>query len=206
MAITTYSQLQTSIANWLDRDDMASVIPDFIALAEKQMEREVRHYKMVERSSGALDSQYSAVPADWLETIRFSISSGDTFKLEMTTLNDLMTRRQNARNTSGRPQFYAHVGETFELFPTPDATYTMELVYYQEIPKLSASQTTNWLLGDAPDAYLYGALLQAAPYLGEDERVAVWAQLYAGAIASLNAASDRTKQTSAGMRIQVNTY
>lgn len=206
MAITTYSQLQTSIANWLDRDDMASVIPDFIALAEKQMEREVRHYKMVERSSGELDSQYSAVPADWLETIRFSISSGDTFKLEMTTLNDLMTRRQNTRNTSGRPQFYAHVGETFELFPTPDATYTMELVYYQEIPKLSASQTTNWLLGDAPDAYLYGALLQAAPYLGEDERVAVWAQLYAGAIASLNAASDRTKQTSAGMRIQVNTY
>ena len=206
MAITTYSQLQTSIANWLDRDDMASVIPDFIALAEKQMEREVRHYKMVERSSGALDSQYSAVPADWLETIRFSISSGDTFKLEMTTLNDLMTRRQNTRNTSGRPQFYAHVGETFELFPTPDATYTMELVYYQEIPKLSASQTTNWLLGDAPDAYLYGALLQAAPYLGEDERVSVWAQLYAGAIASLNAASDRTKQTSAGMRIQVNTY
>lgn len=206
MAVTDYTELKASIADWLDRDDLTNQIPDFITFAEKQMQRQVRHYKMVERSSGALDSQYSAVPADWLETIRFGISSGDTFTLSLTTLSDLMTRRQNTQNSVGRPQYYAHVGETFELFPTPDATYTMELVYYQEIPALSASQTTNWLLTDAPDAYVYGALTQAAPFLGEDERVQTWAQLYANAITSLNAASDRTKQTSAGMRIQVNTY
>jgi hypothetical protein len=66
MSITTYSELKTSIANWLDRSDLTSVIPDFIMLAEKQMERTVRHHKMIERSSGALDSQYSAVPADWI--------------------------------------------------------------------------------------------------------------------------------------------
>ena len=206
MAVTNYTELKASIADWLDRDDLTNQIPDFITFAEKQMQRQVRHYKMVERSSGALDSQYSAVPADWLETIRFGISSGNTFTLSLTTLSDLMTRRQNTQNSVGRPQYYAHVGETFELFPTPDATYTMELVYYQEIPALSASQTTNWLLTDAPDAYVYGALTQAAPFLGEDERVQTWAQLYANAITSLNAASDRTKQTSAGMRIQVNTY
>jgi hypothetical protein len=206
MAINTYAQLQASVADWLDRDDLGSQINDFIFLAEKQMEREVRHYKMVERSSGELDSQYSAVPADWIETIRFGISSGDTFALSLTTLSDLMMRRQNTRNTSGRPQYYAHVGELFELFPTPDATYTMELIYYQEIPKLSTSQTTNWLLTDAPDAYLYGSLMQAAPFLGEDQRIQVWSQLYAGAVSSLNNASDRTKQSSAGMRIQVNTY
>ena len=96
MAVSNYSELKASIADWLDRDDLTSQIPDFITFAEKQMQRQVRHYKMVERSSGALDSQYSAVPADWLETIRFSISSGDTFALEMTTINDLMTRRQNS--------------------------------------------------------------------------------------------------------------
>lgn len=206
MAITTYSELKTAIGNWLDRDDLTAVIPDFITLAEQQMERELRHYKMIERSSGALDSQYSAVPADWLETIRFSITTSETFALEMTTLTDLMTRRQNSRNTLQRPQYFAHIGEAFELFPTPDATYTMELVYYQAIPKLSDSQTTNWLLTDGVDAYLYGALLQAAPYLGDDERVSVWAQLYSGAVSSLNNSSDKTKQSSAGMRIQVNTY
>jgi hypothetical protein len=206
MAITTYTELKTAIANWLDRDDLTSVIPDFITIAEKQMEREIRHYKMIERSSGALDSQYSAVPADWLETVRFSITTGDTFKLEMTTLNDMMTRRESNQNTQGRPQFYAHIGETFELFPTPDQTYTMELIYYQDIPKLSASQTTNWLLGDAPDAYLYGSLMQAAPYLGEDERVAIWSSLYAKAVADINRVSLKTSQSSSGMRIQVNTY
>lgn len=206
MAITTYAELKTSVGNWLDRDDLTSTIPDFISLAEKQMEREVRHYKMIERASGALDSQYSAVPADWLETLRFSITSGNTFALEMTTLSDLMTRRQNNQNAVGRPAYYAHIGSAFELFPTPDTTYTMELVYYQEIPELSDSQTTNWLLTDAPDAYLYGALMQAAPYLGEDERVQIWNGLYASAVASLNRVSLKTSQSSAGMKIQVNSY
>jgi hypothetical protein len=82
----------------------------------------------------------------------------------------------------------------------------MELIYYQDIPKLSASQTTNWLLGDAPDAYLYGSLMQAAPYLGEDERVAIWSSLYAKAVADINRVSLKTSQSSSGMRIQVNTY
>jgi hypothetical protein len=206
MALSTYSELKTSIGSWLNRDDLTDQIPDFINFAEKQMQRQIRHYKMVERSSGELDSQYSAVPADWLETIRFSITSGDGFALQLTTINDLIIRRQNSRNANGRPQFYAHIGESFELFPTPDAAYIMELVYYQEIPALSDSQTTNWLLTDAPDAYVYGALTQAAPFLGEDERLPTWAQLYTSAIQGLNSSSDRAKQSSAGMRIQVNSY
>lgn len=206
MAITTYAGLQSAISNWLDRDDLTSVIPDFISLAEHQMERSVRHYKMVERSSGALDSQYSAVPADWLETIRFGISSGDTYRLEMTSLDDLMARRQSNTNISGRPKYFAHVGETLELFPTPDATYTTELVYYQKIPALSASNTTNWLLGDAPDAYLYGSLMQAAPYLGDDERVTVWNSLYNAAVVSLNTASEKTKNSASALRMKVTSY
>lgn len=206
MALTTFLELKTAIANWLDRDDLTSVIPDFISLAEHQMERSVRHYKMVERSSGALDSQYSAVPADWLETIRFGISSGDTYRLEMTSLDDLMARRQSNTNIAGRPKYFAHVGETLELFPTPDATYTTELVYYKKIPALSGSNTTNWLLDDAPDAYLYGALMQAAPYLGEDERVTVWNSLYNAAVASLNAASEKTKNSASALRMKVTSY
>ena len=206
MAITTYSELKTAVGNWLNRDDLTSVIPDFITLAEVDINRKLRHYKMIERVDATLDSRYVQVPADWLETVRFSITTGDTFKLEMTTLNDMMTRRESNQNTQGRPQFYAHIGETFELFPTPDQTYTMELIYYQDIPKLSDSQTTNWLLGDAPDAYLYGSLMQAAPYLGEDERVAVWSSLYAKAVTDINRVSLKTSQSSSGMRIQVNTY
>ncbi len=63
MALTTFAELKTSIADWLNRDDLTTVIPDFITLAEHQMEREVRHYKMIERSNANLDSRYSQVPS-----------------------------------------------------------------------------------------------------------------------------------------------
>ena len=206
MRITTYSGLQSSIANWLDRDDLTSVIQDFISLAEHRMERSIRHYKMVERSTGALDSQYSAVPADWLETIRFSITDGNTSKVEQTTVSDLMDKRAAGLNQTGRPRFYAHVGESFELYPTPDQTYNIELLYYQKIPALSTSQTSNWILDMAPDAYLYGALLQAAPYLGEDERVQVWNGLYTAAISELNAANEKTRYSGTALRMRLSAY
>ena len=206
MAITTYAELKTAMANWLDRDDLTSKIPDFIFLAEKQIERQVRHYKMVERSSGELDTQYSAVPADWIETIRFGISSGNTFQLEMTTMQDLLARREKSANVAGRPKYFAHIGETIELFPTPDATYTTELVYYQRLPYLSDSNTTNWLLTDAPDAYLYGSLLQSAPYLAEDERIQVWGSFFTSAVSTLNSTSETTKTSSSSLRMKVNTY
>lgn len=170
------------------------------------MERSVRHYKMVERSTGALDSQYSAVPADWLETIRFSITDGNTSKVEQTTVSDLMDKRAAGLNQTGRPRFYAHVGETFELYPTPDQTYNIELLYYQKIPALSGSQTSNWILDMAPDAYLYGALLQAAPYLGEDERVQVWNGLYTAAISELNAANEKTRYSGTALRMRLSAY
>ena len=170
------------------------------------MERSIRHYKMVERSSGALDSQYSSVPADWLETIRFSITDNNTSKVEQTTVSDLMDKRAVGLNQTGLPKFYAHVGETFELYPTPDQTYTIELLYYQKIPALSGSQTTNWLLGDAPDAYLYGSLLQAAPYLGEDERVNVWSNLYTAAVTSLNAVNEKTRHSGTALRMRLAAY
>lgn len=206
MAITTYSELKAAIANWLDRDDLTNVIPDFITLAEHQMERLVRHYKMVERSSGALDSQYSAVPADWLETIRMSISDGNTSKVDQTSLTDLMDKREAGLNQVGRPRFYAHAGESFELYPTPNQTYNIELMYYQKIPALSASQTTNWLLDFAPDAYLYGSLVQASPYLGEDERVAVWNGLYNAAVASINAQNEKSRYSGSTLSMRLSAY
>ena len=206
MALTTFAELKTSIADWLNRDELTTVIPDFITLAEHQMEREVRHYKMIERSNANLDSRYSQVPSGWLETIRFTLNTGDTYRLEMVSIDDLSARRQTNQDTAGRPKYYAHVGDTFELHPTPDTTYATELVYYEKIDPLSDSNTSNWLLDTAPDAYLYGSLLQAAPYLAEDERIPIWSSAYAGAVASLNSSSDRTRQSSGNLRMKIAAY
>jgi hypothetical protein len=82
MALTTYDELKTSIADFLNRDDLTSVIPDFITMAEAEMHRRIRHWRQEKRSTAELDTQYSAIPADFLEVISFHISSGDYRSLE----------------------------------------------------------------------------------------------------------------------------
>ena len=83
MALTTYAELKTSIADFLNRDDLTSAIPDFITLAEADMQRRVKHWRQEKRSTAELDTQYSAIPADFLEAIRFYITSNDSSPLEL---------------------------------------------------------------------------------------------------------------------------
>jgi hypothetical protein len=206
MPITTYTDLKTSIASWLNRDDLTSVIPDFISLAEAGINRDLRHYKMIERADATLDSRYVQLPADWMETVRFSITSGNTYRLELVSRDDMLEYRQKTANTSGRPKFYANIGDTIEVFPTPDADYTMQLQYYSKTPALSDSNASNWLLLDAPDVYLYGTLIQSAPYLQDDARTQTWAALYAAALQSLQKASDDTRFAGSGLRMRVTSY
>lgn len=206
MAISTYTDLKTSIASWLNRDDLTSVIPDFISLAEAGINRDLRHYKMIERADATLDSRYVQLPADWMETVRFSITSGNTYRLELVSRDDMLEYRQKTANTSGRPRFYANIGDTIEVFPTPDADYTMQLQYYSKTPALSDSNASNWLLLDAPDVYLYGTLIQSAPYLQDDARTQTWAALYAAALQSLQKASDDTRFAGSGLRMRVTSY
>ena len=206
MAITTYDELKASIANWLNRDDLAAVIPDFIALAEAGINRDLRHYKMIERADATLDSRYVQIPADWMETVRFSITSGSTYRIELVSRDDMIEYRQKTLNASGRPRFYANIGDTIEVFPTPDAEYGMQLQYYAKTPALSDTNADNWLLRDAPDVYLYGALVQSAPYLQDDARTQTWAALYSAALQSLQRASDDTRFGGSGLRMRATSY
>lgn len=206
MAITTYDELKASIASWLNRDDLTAVIPDFIALAESSIDRDLRHYKMVQRADATLDSRYVQVPEDWVQTMRFTITSGNTFRIEATSIDDLAQLRQQNNDQPGRPRLYANVGHEIEVFPTPDTEYQMQLMYFGKTPALSATNTYNWLLQDAPDAYLYGALVQSAPYLNDDARTQVWASLYSNAIQSLQKSSDETRSAGSGLRMRTSGY
>jgi hypothetical protein len=101
MAITNYSELKSSIANWLNRDGDApllSVIPDFISLAEADINRKLRHYKMIERVDAVLDSRYVQVPNNWLETVRFNITASTTVKLDFIGPEDMLEKRQNPKS------------------------------------------------------------------------------------------------------------
>ena len=203
--ITNYANLQTTIADFLNRDDLTSVIPTFIQLAEAQMNRDLRHWRMEVRASGQQSSgdAYMQIPADWMETIRFHITDGGTYPLDLISRKALEDKRAGTMNESGRPRYYTHADSQFELYPTPNATVNTELLYFAKIPSLSDSNTTNWLLEDAPDVYLYGALLHSAPYLAEDERVGVWAQMYSAAVSQLNNKSEMSRMSGSGLTVKI---
>jgi len=206
VAITTYSELKSSIADFLNRSDLTSVIETFIDLGEAQMNRDVRHWEMENRVDGVQDSgdKFMQFPRDWLETIRFQVkTTNGVDTLDLTSVASISDKRQAANDEAGTPRFYAHVRGEFELFPTPDEETDFELLYYQRIPSLSDSNPSNWLLEYAPDIYLYGSLMHSAPYLQEDERVAVWAQMYSAAVQNLNAQSERVKNSGSGIRLNI---
>lgn len=183
MAITTYSELQSAIANWLNRDDLTSVIPDFISLAEAQIARDLRHWRQEKRVETAFDERYENLPTDWLETINIQLSTGE--QLRPASLSELAAKRR-ASDATGTPALYTITSGQIEMYPTPSSGITADLTYYARVPALSDEAPTNWILSEAPDIYLYGSLLQSAPYLVDDNRVAVWAGLYTNGVEKLN--------------------
>jgi hypothetical protein len=207
MSITNYTELKTAIADFLIRDDLTAVIPTFISLSEAQMQRDIRSNKMMARSQAQIDTRYLQLPTDWVETIRLHIADDTGHRLELTSLDDMLQERQsNNGGGSGKPSLYAHIGTSLEVYPEPQQIYDLELMYYQKIPALSVAAPTNWLLADAPDVYLYGALMQSAPYLSDDARMQVWGQLYASATAAINARAEEARYSGTGLRMRIRSY
>jgi hypothetical protein len=193
MPITTYSDLQTSVADYLDRSDMTSVIPTWIDLAEAQFQRVIRDRRMLQRSTADVDSQFTQLPSDFLEMLNIQLNGSTIQGLEYRTPSALDAERPFL-NQYGKPIFFSIVGETLEVLPNPNGTaYTTELLYYQKIPALSDSNTSNWLLTNHPDVYLFGTLKQSAPYLKNDERLTVWSALYQQAVEELRVQDDRSQ-------------
>ena len=199
MTVSTYDELKSSIADFLNRDDLTSVIPTFIRMAESRLDRDLRHWRMEKRSTAELDTQYSAIPADFLQPIRLQITDAPTGEVAPISTSQMLQLRGDRNDRTGRPTNYALTAGGLELYPTPDLTYNASLVYYARIPALSASNTTNWLLTEAPDVYLYGALVHTAPYLKDDARLTVWETLFAQGVNNLNVSSSDAKYGGSGL-------
>lgn len=203
MALSTYAELQSAIANWLNRDDLSAAVPTFIALAEADIGRRLKHWRMETRSTATLDGRFSVIPADWNSTVSLTLTlNGKPSPIRLASVADIAAKRSLRADAAGTPEVYAITGGQFELFPTPDTAYAAELVYLANVPSLSASVTSNWLLAQNPDVYLYGALIQSAPYLKDDQRMGVWASLYQAALDSLNSASDAQQMSGSGLRMK----
>ena len=188
----SYDGLKASLADFLNRTDLAAAIPDFIRLAEAQMTRRfagrVRQglpvpRRLIQRADAAIDqgTEYIAAPTDFHGPIDFVLQASPEIVLDYLDAANLQQQKQ-ADRVRGAPRWYAIVGGELQLYPAADQDYTGELTYIARVPALSAANTGNWILTDYPDAYLYGALVQSAPYLRDDARTTTWGTLFTAAL------------------------
>ena len=201
MALTTYTELKASVAGWLNRTDLTTAIADdFIPLAEAEMKRRLR--RATESTTIYISAGNMNGPTDMAAPITLRLSStSPSLDKPLTFCTPEMLGEELAwhAGVEGRPTHYAFYDGQLQFAPVPDQSYDGILLYYQQLTPLSGSVPSNAVLAEAPDAYLFGALLQAAPYLEHDERIPVWQRKFDAAIDQLNAVRD-DESYSAGLK------
>ncbi len=175
MALSNYTDLQAICADFLNRSDLTDIIKDWIKMAEAEFNRVLRTREMAVRTRSPLSTQYVKLPPDFIGMRNIELITDPITPLEYRNPHTLDIHRSN--DATGKPLYYSVIQDNLEFAPVPDSEYTLEIVYYQKVPALSV-HTTNWLLDNHPDAYIYGTLLQSPVYLGHDERISLWLGRY----------------------------
>jgi hypothetical protein len=190
----SYNSLIEQVMDYLDRSDGETLeqVPNFISQAEQRICREAKNIGLEAYVTGSFvaSEPIMAKPARWRRSLNFSCGTGTGNN----TYNQLFQRSYEfIRNywpdatQTGVPLYYSDYGYDHLLFaPTPADTYPFEYAYLELPEPLSASVQTNWLTNNAPDLLLYATLLEAAPYLKNDERIPVWTTYYDRALQSIN--------------------
>lgn len=196
----TYTTLQSTVQDYLDRADLASVVPLFIEFMESKLKRTLRHYRMEKRATAnTVAAQRSlALPNDFLEMRSVKRNSDSWVPLESLSPQIL----NYATSATGTPRYFAIVGDEVLFEPTPDAEYEIEMWYYA-FESLSDDNTSNWLSETYPDIYVYGTLLEAEAYLMNDPRLAVWKRAFDEALMQLNREARITRWGGAPLTIRV---
>lgn len=202
MSFTSYSDLQTTIAGYLARTDLTTQIPDFIRLAETRLRRDLRIRQMLKSVTTATVAADSTVelPSDFLE-VRDIVIVGNPVQ----PLNYYSPSAFN-RNTRtweiGKPNSYTVLANDFQLSPVPDTVYTVQLFYFAAPAFLSDTNTSNVFLANTPDALLYGALLEAEPYLMNDARINTWGTMFDRAMASITRSDEQGQYSGVPLSIK----
>ena len=201
MAVSTYTELKASIANWLNRSDLSDEIADdFIKLTEADFNAKLRIRQMEQIDTVTINSETVSVPTGFISVRSFYILSSSTkYPLEYITPHNLFEIRGGSR--SGRPRSYTieadNETEQFRFGPSPDVSYTGYLSYYKNIEALSSSNASNPILDKHPGIYLYGSLYHAANFLGgmDPDQKQNWLSMY---VAAMERCENNDKQDSYG--------
>ena len=200
MATTmTFATLKEDVQRYLERGaTLASdpivyeQIPRLINLAERRIARELKVQGFINVVTTTLNQGQSVYdkPDRWRDTISINIGTGatsSTRKVLFTRDYEYLRSYWPDESQTSEPIFYSDYDYNHWLIaPTPDDAYPIEILYYELPPLLDDSTQTNWLTEYAPQLLLYGTLLEATPFLKNDERIGVWQQMYDRSAAMLN--------------------
>jgi hypothetical protein len=196
-AAMTYTSLKSDIRNYLERGGITDPIvyeqiPRLITLAERRIARElkIQGFQTVVVTSMQANLAVYPKPDRWRETISINYGAGvgnnTRTPIFPRVYEYLRSYWPNETETSA-PEFYADYDYRHWLFaPTPDAAYPMEILYYELPPLLDDANETNWLTEFAPNVLLYASLVEATPFVKDDQRVQLWQGYYDRAISALN--------------------
>jgi hypothetical protein len=195
----TFTTLQQDVRRYLERGTtyasdpvVFEQIPRLINLAERRIARELKIQGFINVVSGTLQAGVAVYdkPDRWRDTVSINIGTGtnnNTRKVLFSRAYEYMLSYWPDRTATAQPIFYSDYDYSHWLIsPTPDAAYPFEVLYYELPPLLDDAVQTNWLSEYAPQLLLYGTLLEATPFLKNDERIPVWQNMYDRAAAMLN--------------------
>ena len=179
----TYDSLAADVESYLERDDTATVskIPTFIMLAEQNLAAQIKLLGnlMVNTSTMVIGQATIDKPARWRKTVSMNITVSGQRQPVLLRKYEYLREYWPDPALTDVPKFYADYDYTHWIVsPTPDTAYDFEVLYYVRPQPLDSSNQSNWFTQYAPQALLYGSLLQAMPFLKNDGRTAMWQQQY----------------------------
>jgi len=205
MSISNYTELKTAVENWLDRDDLTSRVPEFIALAEVRINRLLRSRSVEERAytSTVAGQEYYSLPTDFLEARNIQLNTNPVTRLLYRTPQQM--DREYPSATRGQPYAYTIIGNELQLKPIPASVYQLEISYFLKLDPLSDSNATNWIITNSPDLLLYGSLIEAEAFLVNDPRVPLWKGAFDEAMAILNSQEEKGRYSGSHLEIRTGT-
>lgn len=193
MALSTYSDLQSAVASWLNRTDLTDKIPDFITLAESRLNRDLKLRVMEEEIALTLaqNTRSVALPTGFVEPIGLWTIYGQE-RRELLFLSPL---QWDVETAAGDTFYWTIIGPNIEFLRPANAAQSLTFRFMKSFA-LSDAAPTNWLLTNHPDAYLFAALTEAAPYLKDTAALGIWDARASRAINDINAKEAKSRSLS----------
>jgi hypothetical protein len=178
MAINTYTDLKTALANWLARDDLTSYLDDFIDLAEERLGRDLRIRATEATMNVTLAAGVAAIPSDYVQMKHVFIAGQPVQPLEVKESTWIFDQFPT-RSGGAKPRFVAEDGPNFVFGPYPDSSaYVLGGQYWKKPAALTTAAPTNEWTDNCPDVLLWACLCESAPFVKDDQRALVWEEKY----------------------------